>query len=228
MPFMPWDGQARLDSPSTSHGHSVSRRFLATKLILICLKRTQKENVYALHERTSPGNLAFCVVSYKRGSMFVVLCLCDPSQITCYHSPFARRCSLSFSLLVQPLYKTFVILVPSFSSRVTLDHHSRPHFLRCAYKLLHGFRDLDGLLAVSVILVVNTFLSRVGCPFQRLIKSSRKGSPREEVYKLITGSVARFGPGYSPTYPRLQTERGRTSWRVRGWRIVSSLFVLCS
>lgn len=79
------------------------------------------------------------------------------------------------------------LLYFSIPSHVTLGHPPRTLFRRYAHTLPHGFWEMEGLSRCVCYLVVNTLLSRVGCPFQRLIKSSGNGGPRDRSVYVDNG-----------------------------------------
>jgi len=143
--------------------------------------------------------LAFCARAYKHRTVFFLplFCVCVapreppvgvPHLLTVIVPPIKCLYTALFTLalfLVSPLYF-------STPSRVTLDHPSCTLFPRYAYKLLHGFWEMDGLSRCACCLVVNTLLFRVGCLFQRLIESSGRGSCATEGCALTASSVTRF------------------------------------
>ena len=193
-------------------------------------EKKRKNISNTLTRTTSSGNLALCVGAHKQKPMlfFLVFCLCGPTEIPVgIHCLLVDvRCRLSTTtlvafvphFLVSPLYF-------SIPSRVTLNHLS---LLRCAHKLPHGFWEMEGLLVVSVVLLSIHSLSRVGCPFQRLIKAAGQKDPATNTYTLTKTSVTRLDSSFIPITRDLKRRRCRTSWRVRGWRTVSVLFVFVS
>ena len=132
------------------------------------------------------------------------------------------RCCIQNTRCIGPIFlvSPFYLSVPP---RATFDVIIAL-FLRYAHTLFRGFWEMDGLYGCVCCLVVNTLLSRVSCPFQWLRKSNGGTGPAIEACALTTRSVTWFGLGFSPDFKRGR----RTSWRVRGWGIISFLFLLCS